>query len=231
MGRPAGASCWDNMAHWGGRAATPRSSPIPSSNRTSAGFLTNCRQCSRGERLSPQEGAVSSISSNTSRREVLAATAAGAATLAVSTGFAEAAAVAGARGERIRPFHISVPEAELADLRRRIEATRWPERETVDDTTPGRAARDDAGARPLLGERATTGASARRGSTPCRSSSPRSTALDIHFIHVRSKHAERAADDHHPRLARLDHRAAEDHRSADRSDRARRDARRTPSTS
>ena len=42
--------------------------------------------------------------------------------------------------------------------------------------------------------------------------------LDIHFIHVRSKHRERAAGHRHARLARLGHRAAEDHRSADQSD-------------
>src|ERR1700682_6250203 len=37
----------------------------------------------------------------------------------------------------IRPFHVNVPEAELTDLRRRINATRWPEREPVTDTTQG----------------------------------------------------------------------------------------------
>src|SRR5438093_12194132 len=37
----------------------------------------------------------------------------------------------------IRPFHVKVPEAELTDLRRRINATRWPERETVTDDTQG----------------------------------------------------------------------------------------------
>ena len=37
----------------------------------------------------------------------------------------------------IRPFHVNVPEAELADLRRRIEATRWPEKETVADASQG----------------------------------------------------------------------------------------------
>ena len=31
----------------------------------------------------------------------------------------------------IRPMRVNVPEEELVDLRRRIEATRWPERETV----------------------------------------------------------------------------------------------------
>jgi pimeloyl-ACP methyl ester carboxylesterase len=37
----------------------------------------------------------------------------------------------------IRPFHVEVPEEELAELRRRIAATRWPERETVDDSSQG----------------------------------------------------------------------------------------------
>ena len=37
----------------------------------------------------------------------------------------------------IRPFHVSFPEAELTDLRRRVNATRWPERETVTDATQG----------------------------------------------------------------------------------------------
>src|SRR5262245_23850394 len=37
----------------------------------------------------------------------------------------------------IRPFHVNVPEAELTELRRRINATRWPERETVTDASQG----------------------------------------------------------------------------------------------
>src|SRR5262249_55721534 len=39
--------------------------------------------------------------------------------------------------EAIHPFRVSVPEDVLADLRRRIEATRWPEKETVADETQG----------------------------------------------------------------------------------------------
>ena len=35
----------------------------------------------------------------------------------------------------IRPFHVNVPEEELIELRRRINATRWPEKETVMDQT------------------------------------------------------------------------------------------------
>src|SRR5262245_58520695 len=37
----------------------------------------------------------------------------------------------------IRPFRVNVPEAELIELRRRIKATRWPERETVADASQG----------------------------------------------------------------------------------------------
>src|SRR5262245_10873373 len=37
----------------------------------------------------------------------------------------------------LRPFQVKVPEAELVELRQRINATRWPDRETVTDTTQG----------------------------------------------------------------------------------------------
>ena len=37
----------------------------------------------------------------------------------------------------VHPFHVEVPEAELTELRRRISATRWPERETVTDESQG----------------------------------------------------------------------------------------------
>src|SRR5689334_9648879 len=39
--------------------------------------------------------------------------------------------------ESIRPFHVSFPEAELTDLRRRVKATKWPPKETVNDTSQG----------------------------------------------------------------------------------------------
>ena len=38
---------------------------------------------------------------------------------------------------QIRPFHVSVPESQLADLKRRIKATRWPDKETVSNETQG----------------------------------------------------------------------------------------------
>jgi len=44
---------------------------------------------------------------------------------------------AAAEDNTIRPFHIDVPEEELVNLRRRIAATRWPEKETVADESQG----------------------------------------------------------------------------------------------
>ena len=37
----------------------------------------------------------------------------------------------------IRPFHLEIPDEQLAELRRRIEATRWPSRELVSDRSQG----------------------------------------------------------------------------------------------
>ncbi len=107
-----------------------------------------------------------------------------------------------------RPFRVDVPEKRssicAAASRRRV----GPTAETVADDVAGRAARDDAGARALLGDGLRLAQGRGAGSTRCRSSSPRSTDVDIHFIHVRSKHDGRAADHRHARVARLDHRAA-----------------------
>src|SRR5262245_32051655 len=44
---------------------------------------------------------------------------------------------AAAEDATIRPFQVSVSEEELADLRRRIAATRWPSKELVADTSQG----------------------------------------------------------------------------------------------
>jgi Epoxide hydrolase N terminus len=42
-----------------------------------------------------------------------------------------------AEDSTIRPFKVGFPDTELTDLRRRITATRWPERETVTDDSQG----------------------------------------------------------------------------------------------
>ena len=49
----------------------------------------------------------------------------------------EVAQHAGSDATAISPFQINVPESELADLRRRVNATKWPEREIVADTSQG----------------------------------------------------------------------------------------------
>ena len=67
------------------------------------------------------------------RRDVLATTAAAGAVSFLSQQTPEAAEGASA----IRPFRINVPEEKLVDLRRRIAATQWPEKETVEDTSQG----------------------------------------------------------------------------------------------
>ncbi len=87
----------------------------------------------------------------------------------------------------IRPFDVSFPEAELTDLRRRINATRWPERETVTDATQGVQL---ATTRKLAGYWGTdydwSKCEARLKALPHFITEI--DGLDIHFIHVRSKH-------------------------------------------
>ena len=118
----------------------------------------------------------------------------------------------------IRPFRFRVPEAALVELRRRIGATQWPEKETVADHSQGVPL---AMMRELARYWATDydwrKVEAKLNALP--QFITEIDGLDIHFIHVRSKHAERVAAHRHARLARLDHRAAEDHRSAHQSHR------------
>src|SRR5262245_22185978 len=88
----------------------------------------------------------------------------------------------------IRPFQVSVvPDAELADLRRRINANRWPDQEYVSDSSQGvQLATVQALAR-YWG----TDYDARKGEAKLQAVPHFMTeidGLDIHFIHVRSKH-------------------------------------------
>src|SRR5581483_11819871 len=50
---------------------------------------------------------------------------------------AAGAGASAADAAAIRPFSVNVPDAALADLKRRVGMTRWPERETVADDTQG----------------------------------------------------------------------------------------------
>ena len=87
----------------------------------------------------------------------------------------------------IRTFHVSVPEADLADLRARITATRWPDKETVADQSQGVPL---ATVRELARYWATDydwrKCEARLNALP--QFITEIDGLDIHFIHVRSKH-------------------------------------------
>ena len=114
----------------------------------------------------------------------------------------------------IRPFHVDVPDEDLADLRRRIAETRWPEKETVADETQGvRLATIQALVR-YWGTGYDFGrVEARLNAFP--QFLTEIDGLDIHFIHVPLAPG-RAADHHHARLARLRDRDAERHRPADR---------------
>ena len=87
----------------------------------------------------------------------------------------------------IRPFHFKVSDADLTDLRRRINATKWPERETVNDDTQG--VQSDTIRK--LARYWGTDYDWRKGEAKLNSVPHFITeidGLDIHFIHVKSKH-------------------------------------------
>jgi pimeloyl-ACP methyl ester carboxylesterase len=87
----------------------------------------------------------------------------------------------------IRPFRVSIPEAELTDLRRRITATKFPERETVNDMSQGvPLATVEKLARYWATEYDWRKVEARLNALP--QFITEIDGLDIHFIHVRSKH-------------------------------------------
>ncbi len=95
--------------------------------------------------------------------------------------------VPAADGDTIRPFRFNVPEEALVDLRRRINATKWPERETVADATQGvQLATTQALARHWATDYDWRKVEARLNALP--QFITEIDGLDIHFIHVRSRH-------------------------------------------
>src|SRR4029077_19249476 len=70
------------------------------------------------------------------RRELLKTAAMGVAAAGAASLFTPHL-IAAASGDAIRPFRIDIPKEALTDLRRRVKATKWPERETVADATQG----------------------------------------------------------------------------------------------
>ncbi len=96
--------------------------------------------------------------------------------------------MAAAAGDTIiRPFRVNVPEADLADLRKRIAATKWPEREQVADATQGvQFAAMQQLAQYWANEHDWRKCEAKINAVP--NFITEIGGLDIHFIHVRSKH-------------------------------------------
>ncbi|NDZ16062.1 multidrug MFS transporter [Variovorax sp. WS11] len=89
--------------------------------------------------------------------------------------------------EAIRPFQVSIPDAALADLRQRIAATRWPERETVADQSQGvQLAKIQELVRYWGTDYDWRRAEARLNALPQFVTTI--DGVDIHFLHIRSKH-------------------------------------------
>jgi pimeloyl-ACP methyl ester carboxylesterase len=87
----------------------------------------------------------------------------------------------------IRPFTISFPESELTEMRNRIKATRWPEKETVEDISQGpQLAMMQKLAEYWATDYDWSKCEARLQALP--NFITEIDGLDIHFIHVRSKH-------------------------------------------
>src|SRR5277367_2155066 len=125
---------------------------------------------------------MSLIPSSITRRGILvAASAAGAVNLL------PARRVVAADSDVIRPFRVDVPEAALIDLRRRIGETPWPEKETVADASQGvQLATIQELARYWQTGHDWRKIEARLNGLP--QFMTEIDGLDIHFIHVRSKH-------------------------------------------
>ena len=87
----------------------------------------------------------------------------------------------------IRSFRVNIPEADLIELRRRVAATRWPEKETVNDPSQGvQLATTQALARYWATDYDWRRCEAKLNAVPHFITEI--DGLDIHFIHVRSKH-------------------------------------------
>ena len=89
--------------------------------------------------------------------------------------------------DAVRPFRVRFPDADLVELRRRVQATRWPERETVADASQGvQLATTQAVARYWASDYDWRNVEARLNALP--QFVTEIDGLDIHFIHVRSRH-------------------------------------------
>jgi pimeloyl-ACP methyl ester carboxylesterase len=99
----------------------------------------------------------------------------------------QASATQPAENTAIRPFEVNFPEAEITELRRRINATRWPEKETVNNSSQGvQLATIQKLAHYWGTDYDWSKCEARLKALPHFITEI--DGLDIHFIHVRSKH-------------------------------------------
>jgi len=107
---------------------------------------------------------------------------------AVRSSASPAKPVTAADDKAVRPFRVSIPQTDLVDLRRRIVATRWPDRETVSDATQGvQLMTMQRLAKYWATNYDWRNVEARLNALPQFVTTI--DGLDIHFIHVRSKHA------------------------------------------
>ncbi|WP_349880272.1 epoxide hydrolase family protein [Micromonospora sp. HUAS YX12] len=89
----------------------------------------------------------------------------------------------------IRPFRLDTPDDAIADMHRRVAATRWPSRELVDDRSQGvQLATVQALADYWRNEHDWRAGEARLNALPQFTTTI--DGVEIHFIHVRSKHAD-----------------------------------------
>jgi pimeloyl-ACP methyl ester carboxylesterase len=129
-----------------------------------------------------EESSMTALSLSPSRRDLLATAA-----VTGAVAFIPSALYAAAGSEGIRPFSINIPQAELDDLRRRVAATRWPDKETVMDTTQGvQLATIQKLATYWAADYDWRNVEARLNALP--QFITEIDGLDIHFVHVRSKH-------------------------------------------
>jgi pimeloyl-ACP methyl ester carboxylesterase len=120
------------------------------------------------------------------RRKLLTTAAMGIAAAAAANLLPAYPALAAASDE-IRPFRINIPEEALVDLRRRIKATKWPDRETVTDESQGvQLATMQELARYWGTDYDWRKIEAKLNALP--QFITEIDGLDIHFIHVRSTH-------------------------------------------
>jgi pimeloyl-ACP methyl ester carboxylesterase len=108
--------------------------------------------------------------------------------LTAVAGFAQKNISANPKGsEQIRPFHVNVPEEALTELRQRINVARWPDKETVTDQTQGVKLEQIKRLATYWG----TDYNWRKAEAKLNALPQFITnidGLDIHFIHVKSKH-------------------------------------------